>query len=105
MPATALMADDIAATVPVSVTLGPASATPVVALNAKYLPFLESFVGNVIEAKSSESGNVNALSLAFSTCCITAYILSNSVLSDDILNGPDVAKSDVLSIGTSLNIV
>ena len=85
--------------------VGPASTAPVVALKPRTVPFLLSFVGNVIVAASSVSSNLIDLSIRSLRSSNKATVLSNSVLSVAIGKAPDVGKSVDLLNGISLYII
>ena len=68
IPARVDMLADCDATVPVSATLPPTTASPVVSWKAKYLPRREALGGNVILAVPSVKGSVNALLFSVSIC-------------------------------------
>ena len=67
IPATVFMLADCVATVVTEEILGPASGTPVEALNARTVPFRASFNGNVVATASSDSCKRNPLSAVSST--------------------------------------
>ena len=62
-----------------SVCVGPASALPVVALNARYLPFRASLRGRVKVAVASSSDSFSDRLMSSSSSCCTAVIVSSSV--------------------------
>ena len=72
IPATVLILADCADTVVIEPIDGPASAAPVVALNANTLPFLAALFGNDISLASSDSAIVNEREFLFSISCIIA---------------------------------
>ena len=105
IPATVLIFVVMSASEFTFAIVGPASAAPVVALKPSTVPTLLAFNGNTIEAASSLSFNLTALSIRSCWSSNKAIFLSSSVLSVSISKEPDVGKSVVLLKGIFLKII
>ena len=105
IPDTVVTSLDIPAIVVTSTDAMLVTALPLLS-NVRTLDALLAFAGSVTVADiESVSNNFTDLSDCWSISANFAYILSKSVLSDDISNDPVVGKSDVLSIEMSRIIV